>query len=380
MRSVDMLQSPSSPSLPPLHSRFVVIGVPGNRRVSGFVDAVTAAGLPTPRVLGWREIIGRDYGFDAGEIVRIDSPGEDSVVDRYLRGTDESTRVEGTGKWYRRFTTEIREITDRADRVGARVLGDANEIAVMFDKRRCHRHLDAAGVRVPAALETAPRSYAELEQLAADAHMPRVFVKLAHGSSASGVIALQWGPRGQVRAVTSVEVSADGALHNSLRVRTYRTRAAIASIVDRLAPDGLHVEAWIPKASLGGRTADVRVVVVGGVATHAVVRTSASPLTNLHLGGTRGALVDAMAVAGRNWSQLLELSERAAACFPAAPHVGIDVLPGVGWRRFTVGEVNAFGDLLPGLTGLPGSPAEGMTTYQAQVDSLQKSENMEYAR
>ena len=375
-----MSQSPSNPSVFSSHQKLVVIGVPGNRRVSGFVDAVTAAGLQAPRVLGWRQIIGRDYGFDAGEIVRIDSPGEDSVVDRYLRGTHESTRVEGTSTWYRRFSTEIREIADRADHAGARVLGDADDIAVMFDKRRCHRRLDAAGVRVPTALDTAPGSYAELEQLAADAHMPRVFVKLTHGSSASGVIALQWGPRGQVRAVTSVEVGADGALHNSLQVRTYRTTAAVASIVDRLAPDGLHVEAWIPKASLGGRTADVRVVVVGGVATHAVVRTSASPITNLHLGGTRGELAEAMSVAGENWSQLLELSERAAACFPAAPHVGIDILPGVGWRRFTVGEVNAFGDLLPGLTGLPGGPAEGMTTYQAQVDSLLESENMEYAR
>jgi hypothetical protein len=39
----------------------------------------------------------------------------------------------------------------------------------------------------------------------------------------------------------------------------------------------------------------------------------------------------------------------------------------VGWRRVFVGEVNAFGDLLPRLTGLPGSGAEGQDTYAAQV-------------
>lgn len=47
--------------------------------------------------------------------------------------------------------------------------------------------------------------------------------------------------------------------------------------------------------------------------------------------------------------------------------MGVDLLPATGWRRFAVGEVNAFGDLLPGLTGLPGSGAEGLDTYAAQV-------------
>lgn len=43
---------------------------------------------------------------------------------------------------------------------------------------------------------------------------------------------------------------------------------------------------------------------------------------------------------------------------PGTLCVGVDLLPAVGWRRFAVAEVNAFGDLLPGLTGLPGSGAE----------------------
>jgi hypothetical protein len=47
--------------------------------------------------------------------------------------------------------------------------------------------------------------------------------------------------------------------------------------------------------------------------------------------------------------------------------VGVDLLVNLGWRRFYVGEVNAFGDLLPGLTGFARGPAEGLDTYQAQV-------------
>jgi hypothetical protein len=192
-------------------------------------------------------------------------------------------------------------------------------------------------------------------------------VKLAHGSSASGVLAVETTASGRIRATTSVERTSDGSLHNSLRIRRYTDEAQIAAIVDTLAPDGLHIERWLPKASLGNRSADLRIVVVAGRATHAVVRTSRSPLTNLHLGGARGELAAVRVLAGDRWAEALSISERAAACFPGTLCVGVDLLPAIGWRRFAVGEVNAFGDLLPRLTGLPGSGAEGLDTYAAQI-------------
>ncbi len=74
----------------------------------------------------------------------------------------------------------------------------------------------------------------------------RVFVKPAHGSSASGVIALALGPRCQLRAVTAVEVDGD-RLFNSLRVREYREEAVVASIVDRLAGMGCTSSAGTPR-------------------------------------------------------------------------------------------------------------------------------------
>jgi hypothetical protein len=170
-----------------------------------------------------------------------------------------------------------------------------------------------------------------------------------------------------------VERTPDGALYNSLRVRRYARERDIAAIVDTLAPDGLHLERWLPKASQRGRAADLRVVVVAGRATHAVVRTSRAPMTNLHLGGRRGdldAVREAVESAGGRWADVLQVCERAAACFPRTLCVGVDLLPATGWRRFTVGEVNAFGDLLPGLTGLPGSGAEDADTYAAQVAAV----------
>ncbi|GAA2474776.1 hypothetical protein GCM10010406_08610 [Streptomyces thermolineatus] len=354
--------------------RFAVVGNPGNRRVSLFAEAVRGAGLPAPRVVPWREVLDGRYGFAPGEVVRLDSPGEDAEVDRLLRGADDPARVEGTAVWYRRFTRAAAGVAAAARGAGARLLDDPAELAVLFDKRRCHAVLEAAGVPVPGALGGAPVSgWQDLAGRLRERRLRRAFVKPAHGSSASGVMALEYAGPGRVVATTSVETGPGGALFNSLRVRRVEGEERVGALVDALAPDGLHVERWLPKASQDGRRADLRVVVVAGRATHAVVRTSRHPMTNLHLGGARGdldAARRAVEAAGGSWAGALAVAERAAACFPGTLCVGVDLLPATGWRRFAVGEVNAFGDLLPRLTGLPGSGAEGLDTYAAQVAAV----------
>ncbi|MCX4767192.1 STM4014 family protein [Streptomyces sp. NBC_01275] len=364
---------PPYPSQLPLLPRFAVVGNPENRRVALFGDAVCAAGLPAPRVVPWTDVLragGAD--FAAEEIVRVDSPGENPEVDRLLRGGEDPTRVEGSARWYAGFTAALHGL-----RGGIR-LDDPDDLAVLFDKRLCHGALDAAGVPVPASPTSGPqgapvRGWDDVRALMRGHRMHRLFVKPAHGSSASGVLAVESGGGDRIRATTSVELAPDGLLYNSLKVRRYERERDVAAIVDTLAPEGLHLERWLPKASQEGRAADLRVVVVAGRATHAVVRTSRSPMTNLHLGGSRGDLEAArraVEAAGARWADLLGVCEAAAACFPRTLCVGVDLLPAVGWRRAAVGEVNAFGDLLPRLTGLPGSGAEGLDTYAAQVAAV----------
>lgn len=355
--------------------RFAVVGNPLNRRVVFFREAVRAAGLPEARVVPWLDVLRGRAHFLPGESVRLDSPGEELEVERLLRGVGDPTRVEGSALWYANFLTAVRTVAAEVAAAGGELLCSPDELAQVFDKRLCHAVLDDAGVPVPAsptsgASAVPVRGWDHVRELMRDHRMPRVFVKLAHGSSASGVLALETAGPGRVQATTSVERDERGRLFNSLRVRRYTTEREVAALVDTLAPDGLHVERWLPKASQQGRSADLRVVVVAGRATHAVVRTSRSPMTNLHLGGARGDLDrvrEAVSSAGGSWSEALALCERAAACFPRTPCVGVDLLPATGWRRFAVGEVNAFGDLLPGLTGLPDSGAEGQDTYAAQV-------------
>ncbi|MFI0815522.1 STM4014 family protein [Streptomyces sp. NPDC021098] len=358
--------------------RLAVVGNPGHRRVEMFTDAALAAGLAVPRVLAWRDVLCGSVEFEPGERVRIESPGEDHEVDELLRGAGDPTRVEGTGRWYARFTDAVRAVAKAAHAAGATLLDDPGELAILFDKRLCHGVLDAAEVPVPYSPTSGPqappvRGWDDVRAALGEGGMHRAFVKLAHGSSASGVLAVEYAGPGRIRATTSVERTEDGSLFNSLRVRRYDTERDVAAILDTLAPDGLHIERWLPKASQAKRAADLRVVVIDGRATHAVVRTSRSPMTNLHLGGVRGDLAAARAAAeaaGVAWSAVLGTAERAAACFPGTLCVGVDLLPGTGWRRFAVGEVNAFGDLLPRLTGLTGSGAEDQDTYAAQVAAV----------
>ena len=344
-------------------ARLVVVGNPSNRRVDLFRAAARSHGLPDPAVVAWRDVAaGGPIHIEPGSVVRIESPGEDAEVDRLLRGaerTAEHGEIVGLGSWYRGFCSALCRIQRAAS--SSRLLNDPDEIAVLFDKRACHKRLRVSGIPVPAALET-PRSYAHLMSLLDDAGWSRVFVKPVHGSSASGVIALRrHGFR--VRGTTSVEF-AGGKLYNSLRVRDYDDPALIASIVDSLAADGLHVERWFPKADLDGRVADLRVVVIAGRPSHIVVRTSRGPITNLHLGGHRGSLDEVRERAGPAFGAAMETCERVGACFPGCLQVGVDLMFSSDWTRHAVAEVNAFGDLLPGLL------VDGHDTYSAQIASV----------
>jgi hypothetical protein len=60
----------------------------------------------------------------------------------------------------------------------------------------------------------------------------------------------------------------------------------------------------------------------------------------------------------------METCARVAGCFPGSLQVGVDLMFLVGWRRHAVAEVNAFGDLLPGVL------VDGRDTYAEQVHAL----------
>ncbi|WP_433370145.1 STM4014 family protein [Actinoplanes sp. CA-142083] len=327
--------------------RLAVVGNPANRRVKLFTAAAGRAGFKEPDVYAWRDVLTGGPVPGPGATVRIDSPGEDAEVERLLRGAGETAlpgEIVGGADAY----DGLEKILDRIAAGGGRLLNPPADVLVMNDKRRCHARLADAGIPVPAALPPVG-DYAGLRAAMRAAGWQRVFVKPAHGSSASGVLALAVA-RSRIMAMTSVEIGDDGRLYNNLRVRRYEGERQIAEIVDRLGPDGLHVERWFPKAGLGDRALDLRVVVIAGEPRHVVVRTSRTPLTNLHLGNARGDVATVRAAAGEKaWEAAMRTCSDVARCFPRSLHVGVDLMFRAGWRAHAVAEVNAFGDLLTGI-------------------------------
>ncbi|BCJ55852.1 hypothetical protein Asp14428_73270 [Actinoplanes sp. NBRC 14428] len=272
--------------------RVAVVGEPGDRRVAMFAAAAVAAGLGTPDVFAWRDVLRGGPVPGPGTIVRIDSPGATGLWGSCPPAPAEPGEIAGLAAAHAALAAAL----DRIAAGGGTLLNPPADILTMGDKRRCHAVLSAAGVPVPEALP-AITGWDGLRAAMRAAGWARVFVKPAYGSSASGVLALTaTGTRAS--AITSVERAPDGRLYNNLRVRRYDSETEIAAIVDRLAADGLHVERWFPKAGLGGRTLDLRVVVIAGHPGHVVVRTSRTPMTNLHLGNARGDVADVRAAAG----------------------------------------------------------------------------------
>jgi hypothetical protein len=136
------------------------------------------------------------------------------------------------------------------------------------------------------------RSFEGLRERMRETDCRSVFVKLAHGSSASGVVAYR---TNDIRheAITTVEMVREGCelrLYNSRLIRCYRDPAEVVCLIDVLAREGVQAEEWLPKAALGDQGFDLRVLVIAGKARHTVVRMSRSPMTNLHLGNQRGDL------------------------------------------------------------------------------------------
>lgn len=353
----------------------VVLGNPENRRVRLFCEAAARLGLPAPRVAAYEDILRGEMDLARiarpGDRVRIDSPGENERVERALIALGarcsapeeipadyrpgqpiEHGRIDCPALWYRGFCEILGRLERELEPLPVAWMNHPADIPTLFDKCECQQRLEQQGVPVPPRLGTIA-GYDELRQRMREHSQRRVFVKLRYGSSSSGVVALQ-AAGGRVSAVTSAELVRDGgrvSVYNSLRVREYRTEADLADLVNALAPHGLFAEAWLPKAGWNGRTFDLRVVVIAGEVCHQVMRTSRGPITNLHLGNARGGLEDFLSAAPEESLRAAYAAcRRVAAAFPRSLYFGIDLMFLPGLRRHAILEVNAFGDLLPGVT------------------------------
>jgi hypothetical protein len=376
---------------------FVLIANPETRRVQLFQQALERCGVPPARSISYADLLaGRcDLAkFDSPDtIFRFDAPERSFEVDRgfiaagaelepkgrhqRISANDAAQLPEDLGRiwyqhqWYLGWRQCLKTWTAN---IQGRILNHPDDIIIMFDKVRCQQILSAAGIPVPPMLfdNNNPQSKiqnpkSKISQLMDDRNIDRVFIKLAHGSSASGVVAYDR-RNGFERAITTVERVVEGGelrFYNSRLIRQYRDADAIADIIDFLSGESVQIETWLPKARLEGREFDVRVVVIGGKARQSVIRIGNSPMTNLHLGNDRREIADLPpGLSHPVWAEMLATCERAAACFPNTFYCGIDLLVAPNLKDHYIIEMNAFGDLLQGITW------EGEDTYTTEVRML----------
>jgi glutathione synthase/RimK-type ligase-like ATP-grasp enzyme len=362
--------------------QFTIIGNPENRRVTAFCATLKQLGSTDPNVISYVDwLSGKQRPPVSPEsIVKIDSPGENETVRALLvaRGKGTTTtkpaehgEIKDMRPWYTGYCSWLQEMqTLMQEQPAMQVMNDPAAIQLQFNKPACQSFLQQHGIPVPARLPGFTH-YDELVQHMQQQNRHKVFIKPAHASSASGVIAFRRSGH-RVQAVTAAEmVTAKNGLQlfNSLKVLTYTNESDIAVLVNRMVAENIFAEEWLPKATINDRFFDVRVLVIGGRARHTVIRTSTHVLTNLHLGNRRGDLNELAAIIGNNKLQeIKQLAEQAAACFPQSLYMGIDLLLTADLRKTVVLEINAFGDLLPGLTD------EGETCYEAQIKAMIKKQ------
>lgn len=375
-------------------NHYILIGCPESRRTALFQEALAGLGMNAATVVPCVDLIRGEVELSSvvksGSIVRIDSPGKDFEAEKALltlgeeqacnagfptiagaeleRLTFDRGRIYPQKQWYYGWCQVLNLIERQLlDCSNYRLINNCSDIAMMFDKARCHTLLLDADVPVTAVLGTVS-SFAEL-RAAMELHgRSRVFLKPSHSSSASGMVAYQTNGR-KHRATTTVEmVERDGELrlYNSRKIRTYTELLQIRRLIDELGKQELFVERWFPKAGMNGRTFDLRVVLIDGKCRHIVVRQSKSTFTNLHLLNRRGDVRAVREFIGEElWNKVLSSCEKSTAILNGSLYTGVDVLIGSDLRRHAIAEMNAFGDLLPGVL------CDGLSTYEAEIDAME---------
>lgn len=339
--------------------QWLVVGNEGDVRVLGFQRALRKAGYPRAIVASYREVLEQQVDWSDADALRIEAPGRDFETEQLLieagggaRIQFDKGRIHDPAHWYLGLCRVMGLIPP------CPAMNTAADVMTMFDKAACSSILCRGGVAMPAWYGRVS-SFDDVRKATGDTGS--AFIKLENGSSASGAVAYRTS-RGRYWAATTVE-QANGRLYNSRRVRILTSEKEIAALIDALGPYGMYAERWMPKAGMDGRTFDVRVLVIRGKASQVAGRLSRSPMTNLHLLNDRASAERVAAHVGEEaWSRILAEAEAAAACFPNSHYAGIDVLITPDFRTVKVLEINAFGDLLPGVFD-----SQGRDTYESEL-------------
>lgn len=240
------------------------------------------------------------------------------------------------------------------------------DIVLMFDKIECQKILNKRGIRIPFFFGKID-NYDQLARLMCETRVNRFFLKLRHGSSASGIVTFEKHNM-KYKAISTVELVEDteGAhLYNSRKLQIYTCKEDIIKLINELCKHHLYAEAWFPKMGIDGHTCDCRIVFINGQPKHTVVRSGKGPMTNLHLGCNRSSpekLIEKIGLS--NWQSAINNCSAIASCFPNSLYWAIDMAFSPNMKHHAVFEVNAFGDLLKNVN------YEEKNTYETELFCL----------
>jgi hypothetical protein len=368
---------------PPL--KCLIIGTPGDVRVEGFQSALEKFDHPPAEVIGYPAWVSlsdwdRRDQIKAADRVRIESPGRDPKALHAIRwrwqhpdqpmDTQPNDAIGDPTSFATSLTTVMEHIERASTNSESVFLNHPLQTLSACDKVKTIELLEETGIPVPrtlAMLEGQEIGYDIVRDAMRSTGINRVFIKLRHGYSGSGVIAYQLG-KGRELAITTVAMKQTDngiQLFNTRKVQRYDSHQDCRKLFDALCPLGVYVERWVPKAGVNNRTTDLRVVTIAGKARHIVMRMSKGPITNLHLLNERSSPEPLRAqMRPSDWDAMIQTCKRVARCFPNMLYLGIDVAVHPDLRGHTVFEVNAWGDLLKGVLD------RGQTTYEAEVEAM----------
>jgi len=342
--------------------KILIIGNPDNRRVTFFVEACKENEILCD-TFSWIEFLQdpesfREIIFDY-DVLKIESFGEDFLVFKMLllRGAQNAAlekysfieeekihqleNEKGLIKYSRQAYLGMKWALAEVNNIcqgKIKFLNSPDAISKMFDKKETHRCLEQNNISKTAFLGQID-SFSALQNLLRQQKTSQVFIKLAHGSSSSGVMAYRFSKQKHLLK-SSVELSQKGGeikCFNSLKIRTYQKENEVEKIIDELGKENLIVEKWEPKAKLGRETFDLRLVVINQQVGHTVMRCSHSPMTNLHLGNRRGDLLQLIEKIGTKfWEDIKILAIEATNAIEGANVSGVDILIDSNFKKAKV--------------------------------------------
>lgn len=360
-----------------------IIGNLENRRVQFFKQAIEQKGLICNE-LSYLQVLQNPLLLEEilskTTFLKIESCGENFQVYKYLlvlgakqqsflKLEQDKGQIQYNHYWYQGFFILLTQIQQLIDKYKIRVLNSPTDILTMFDKEKTHFLLEQYSIQKTPFLGMIT-DYYQLHSVMTQTNCSQVFIKLAHGSSASGVMAYRRN-NSKESLLGSVELIRENGkikLYNSLKIRHYTKQKDIQDIINTLAKEKLLAEKWLQKSIFDEKTIDLRMVYIDGKVEHTVVRSSEYPMTNLHLGSQRGDLEKLQKLIGdQKWYNLQNQVIQTVNCFQESKIAGVDILFTPNFKKSFIIEVNAFGDLLPNVVN-----KQGFTTYEEQANYISK--------